>query len=70
MFVERVAPVGVGNNHEHTRVSVDHLSLVASLQISEDRGIINCGLINTVFARLKLVGVDLANFTPLWVSFP
>ena len=38
--VERVAFVGVDNNHEHTRVSVDHLSLVASLQIPEDRGII------------------------------
>ena len=40
VVVEREALVGVDNNHEQTRVSVDHLSLVASLQIPEDRGII------------------------------
>ena len=41
--VERITLVGVDNYHEKTRVGVDHLGLVTSLQVPEDRCIIEEG---------------------------
>merc|ERR1719233_909576 len=59
--VNWVALVRVDNNHKKTRVSVDHLSLVTSLQIPEDRGIIEEGQVDHVLALLKLGRVDFSN---------
>ena len=63
--VNWVALVWVDNNHKKSRVSVDHLSLVTSLQIPEDGGIIEEGQIDHVLTLLKLGRVDFANFSTL-----
>merc|ERR550532_63808 len=59
--VERVTLVRVDNNHEETRVGVDKLCLVASLQIPEDGGVIEEGQVDHVLDLLELGRVDLAN---------
>ena len=59
--VERITLVGVDNNHEKTRVSMDQLALVASLQIPEDRSIVEEGQVDHVLALLKLGRVDTAH---------
>merc|ERR1712015_68771 len=63
--VERITLVGVDNNHEKTRVSMDQLALVASLQIPEDRSIIEESQVDHVLALFKLGRVDLANLSTL-----
>merc|ERR1711881_234122 len=63
--VERITLVGVDDNHEKTRVSMDQLALVASLQIPEDRSIIEEGQVDHVLALLELGRVDLANLSSL-----
>ena len=59
--VERVPLVGVDNHYEETRVGMDHLGLVASLQVPEDRSIIEEGQVDHVLHLLKLRRVDLAH---------
>merc|ERR1712015_293760 len=63
--VERITLVGVDDNHEKTRVGMDQLALVASLQIPEDRSVIEEGQVDHVLALLKLGRVDLANIGSL-----
>merc|ERR1719266_2414346 len=63
--VERVTLVGVDNNHEETRVGVDHLALVAGLQVPEDASIVEEGQVDHVLALLELGRVDLAHLSPL-----
>merc|ERR1719270_3207838 len=59
--VQRIPLVRVDNNNEETRVGVDHLGLVTSLQVPEDRSIIEEGQVDHVLALLKLGWIDLAN---------
>jgi hypothetical protein len=61
MGVKRIPFIGVDNNYKETRISVDHLSLVASLQVPEDRGIIKKGKVHHVLYLLKFGRVDFAN---------
>merc|ERR1719412_967422 len=63
--VDRITLVGVDDNHEKTRVSMDQLALVASLQIPEDRSIVEEGQVDHVLALLELGRVDLANLSAL-----
>ena len=44
---------------------MDHLGLVASLQVPEDGGIVEEGQVDHVLALLKLWGVDTTNVTCL-----
>ena len=48
-----------------TRVGVDHLGLVARLQVPEDGGVVEEGQVDHVLALLKLGRVDLANLRGL-----
>ena len=66
--VDRVPLVGVDNNAEQARVSVDKLGLVADLQVMEDRGVIEKSLVSHVLTLLKLWRVDLANLSR-WENF-
>ena len=59
MGVDWVPLVWVDNNNEQTRVGVDHLGLVASLQVPEDGGVIEEGQVDHVLALLELGRVDL-----------
>ena len=52
--VDGVALVGVDDNHEQTGVGVDHLGLVAGLQVPEDGGVVEEGQIDHVLTLLKL----------------
>merc|ERR1712223_2278739 len=52
--VDRVTLVRVHHNYEETRVGVDHLGLVASLQVPEDGGIVEEGQVDHVLALLEL----------------
>merc|ERR1719208_64450 len=61
--VQRITLVGVDNNHEETRVGMDHLGLVSGLQIPEDRSVIEEGQVDHVLALLKLRRVDLAHLS-------
>merc|ERR1712131_108486 len=63
--VQRITLVWVDNNHEETRVGVDHLSLVSGLQVPEDRSVIEEGQVDHVLALLKLGRIDLANLSCL-----
>jgi hypothetical protein len=63
--VERITLVGVDDNHEKTRVSMDQLALVAGLQIPEDRSVIEEGQVDHVLALLKLGWIDFANLSAL-----
>ena len=45
--------------HKEARVGVDHLGLVAGLQVPEDGSIVQEGQVNHVLALFKLGGVDL-----------
>merc|ERR1719323_1571537 len=63
--VQRITLVGVDNNHEETRVGVDHLSLVSGLQVPEDRSIIEEGQVDHVLNLLKLRRIDFANLSSL-----
>merc|ERR1719266_2725969 len=63
--VERVTLVGVDNNHEETRVGVDHLALVTGLEIPEDGSIVEEGQVDHVLALLELGRVDLAYLSSL-----
>merc|ERR1719195_2183612 len=58
--VQRITLVGVDNNHEETRVGMDHLGLVTGLQVPEDGGVVEEGQVDHVLALLKLGRVDLA----------
>ena len=53
------------DHNEQPRVGVDHLSLVAGLQVPEDGGIVEEGQVDHVLALLKLWGVDTTNVTSL-----
>merc|ERR1719310_1419859 len=59
--VQRITLVGVDNNHEETRVGMDHLGLVTGLQVPEDRSVIEEGQVDHVLDLLELGWVDLAN---------
>ena len=59
--IDGVPLVGVNNNTEEARVSVDEFSLEANLQVMEDRGVIQEGQVSHVLAFLKLGGIDLTN---------
>merc|ERR1719458_236196 len=63
--VEGVPLVRVDNNHEQTRVGVDELGLVTSLQVPEHRGVIEVGQVDHVLALLKLGRVDTADLLQL-----
>merc|ERR1712012_1100676 len=63
--VQRITLVGVDNNHEETRVGMDHLGLVSGLQVPEDRSIIEEGQVDHVLNLLKLGRIDLANLSSL-----
>merc|ERR1719430_2020275 len=63
--VEGVPLVGVDNNHEQTRVGVDELGLVASLQVPEHGGVVEVGQVDHVLALLKLGRVDATNAASL-----
>ena len=63
MRVQRVPLVRVDNHHEEARVSVDHLGLVACLQVPEDGGIVEEGQVDHVLALLKLGRVHSSNLT-------
>ena len=63
--VQRITLVGVDNNHEETRVGVNHLSLVSGLQVPEDRSIIEEGQVDHVLALFKLGRIDSSNFRTL-----
>ena len=52
--VDGIPLVRVDNNNKETRVGVDHLGLVTSLQVPEDRSIIEEGQVDHVLALLKL----------------
>merc|ERR550519_2229927 len=56
--IQWVTFVGVNDHHKQTRVGVDQLGLVASLQVPEDRGVIKIGKVDHVLAFLKLGRVD------------
>ena len=49
------------DHNEETRVGVDHLGLVAGLQVPEDRRIIEEGQVDHVLALLKFGWVDSTN---------
>merc|ERR1711892_383638 len=59
--VDGVPLVGVHHNNEETGVGVDHLSLVASLQVPEDRGVVEEGQVDHVHALLELGRVHSAD---------
>jgi hypothetical protein len=63
--IERVPLVGVDNYYEKTRVSVDHLGLVAGLKVPEDGGIVKEGKVNHVLHLLKLRWIDFAHLGSL-----
>ena len=63
--IQWVTLVWVNYNHKQTRVGVDQLGLVASLQVPEDRGIVKICKVDHVLAFLKLGRVDLTNFLGL-----
>merc|ERR1719412_1450515 len=63
--VQRITLVGVDNNHEETRVGMDHLGLVAGLQVPEDGSVIEEGQVDHVLDLLELGWVDLANLSCL-----
>ena len=56
--VDGVPLVGVNHDHEEARVGVDHLALVAGLQVPEDRSVIEIGQVDHVLALLELGRVD------------
>ena len=58
MGVDWVPLVRVDNHNEKPRIGVDHLGLVAGLQVPEDRGIVEVGQVDHVLALLKLRRVD------------
>ena len=58
MGVDWVTLVRVDNHNEESRIGVDHLRLVAGLQVPEDRGIVEVGQVDHVLALLKLRRVD------------
>ena len=49
-------------HNKETRVGVDHLALVAGLQIPEDRSIVEEGQVHHVLAFLKLGWVNSTHF--------
>ena len=51
------------DHNEQPRVGVDHLSLVAGLQVPEDGGIVEEGQVDHVLALLKLGRIHSANLT-------
>ena len=63
--VQRITLVRVDNNHEQTRVGVNHLGLVAGLQVPEDGGVIEEGQVDHVLNLLELGWVDLADLSCL-----
>merc|ERR1719270_2056557 len=65
MGVQRITLVWIDNNHEETRVCVDHLGLISGLQVPENRSIIKEGQVDHVLNLLKLGRIDLANFSSL-----
>jgi hypothetical protein len=65
MSIERITLVWVDNHHKETRVGVDHFSLVASLQVPEDRSIIEESEVHHVLHLLKLGWVHLPNLSSL-----
>ena len=56
--VDGLALVRIDHNYEETRVGVNHLGLVAGLQVPEDRGIIEEGEVDHVLNLFKLGRVD------------
>jgi len=63
--VQRITLVWVDNNHEKTRVGVDHLGLVSCLQVPEDGSIIEEGQVDHVLNFLELGWIDLATLSSL-----
>ena len=61
MRVQWVPLVRVDNDHEQAGISVDHLRLVARLQVPEDGGIVEEGQVDHVLALLKLGRIHSAN---------
>merc|ERR1719397_701362 len=59
--VDGISLVWVDDNHKQARVGMDHLGLVAGLQIPEDGGVVEEGQVDHVLAFLKLGWVDPAN---------
>ena len=61
MRVQWIPLVRVDDHHEEARISVDHLGLVAGLQVPEDRGIVEESQVDHVLALLKLGWIHPAN---------
>ena len=61
--VDWVTLVWVDHDHKEARIGVDHLGLVASLQVPEDRGVVEEGQVYHVLTPLKLGRVDPANLS-------
>ena len=67
--VDGIPLVRVDNNNKETRVGVDHLGLVTSLQVPEDRSIIEEGQVDHVLALLKLWRIYLCLRVGFYVYF-
>ena len=65
MRVQWVPLVGVDDHHKEARISVDHLRLVARLQVPEDGGIVEEGQVDHVLALLEFGRVDATNISGL-----
>merc|ERR1711970_1616738 len=63
--IQGVTLVGVHHHREETRVGVDELGLVASLQVPEDRSVVEVGQVDHVLALLKLGRVDTPDLASL-----
>ena len=63
LSVDWVTLVRVDHNDKKARIGVDHLRLVAGLQVPEDRGVIEEGQVDHVLASLKLGWVDPTHLT-------
>ena len=61
--------VGINHNTKQSRVGVDELGLIASLQVPIDRGIIEKGQVCHVFTLLKFGWIDLSQFFRLVSPF-
>merc|ERR1712037_460191 len=63
--VDGVTLVRVDDNHKQARVGVDHLGLVAGLQVPEDGSVVEEGQVDHVLALLKLRRINPADFSLL-----
>ena len=63
--IDRKSMIWVDNNAKKARVGVDQFSLVADLQVVEDRSIIEEGQVSHILALLKLGWIDLTQLLRL-----